>query len=175
MLLNLSDVLNEQHKPIDVSVVLDLDAFSYGGEEFVFTDKSDVHLVIHHLKEKQFSINGECSITVKSRCDRCLTPVEVAMDLIFDKKIDLIAAEGEELEGFDESYYINGYFLDVDQFIYGEMLMGWPTKILCCEDCKGICNVCGQNLNLGSCDCEDTSLDPRMSVIQDIFKNFKEV
>ena len=43
------------------------------------------------------------------------------------------------------------------------------------EDCKGICSVCGQNLNEGTCDCEDTGLDPRMSVIRDVFKNFKEV
>ena len=48
-------------------------------------------------------------------------------------------------------------------------------KVLCSEDCKGICNVCGQNLNEGTCDCEDTGLDPRMSVIRDVFKNFKEV
>ena len=76
---------------------------------------------------------------------------------------------------FDESNYIDGYTLDVDKLVYNEVLIGWPTKILCSEDCKGICNVCGQNLNLGTCDCEDTSLDPRMSVIRDVFKNFKEV
>ena len=52
-----------------------------------------------------------------------------------------------------------------------EMLIGWPTKVLCKEDCKGICNVCGQNLNEGTCDCEDTGLDPRMSVVRDLFKN----
>ena len=71
--------------------------------------------------------------------------------------------------------YIDGYNLDVDKLIYNEILIGWPMKILCREDCKGICNMCGQNLNKGTCDCEDTSLDPRMSVIRDVFKNFKEV
>ena len=75
----------------------------------------------------------------------------------------------------DENNYIDGYSLDVEQLVYNELLVGWPTKILCSEDCKGICSVCGQNLNQGSCDCEDTSLDPRMSVIRDVFKNFKEV
>ena len=75
----------------------------------------------------------------------------------------------------DEKNYIDGYNLDVDKLIYNEILIGWPMKILCREDCKGICNMCGQNLNKGTCDCEDTSLDPRMSVIRDVFKNFKEV
>ena len=80
-----------------------------------------------------------------------------------------------ESEDLDEANYIDGYTLDVDQLISSEILIGWPTKILCSEDCKGICNVCGQNLNQGTCNCEDTSLDPRMSVIRDVFKNFKEV
>ena len=80
-----------------------------------------------------------------------------------------------ESEDLDEANYIDGYTLDVDQLVGSEILIGWPTKILCSEDCKGICSVCGQNLNEGSCDCEDTSLDPRMSVIRDLYKNFKEV
>ena len=71
--------------------------------------------------------------------------------------------------------WVDGYHLDVEQLLYNEILVGWPMKVLCSEDCKGICSVCGQNLNEGSCDCEDTSLDPRMSVIRDVFKNFKEV
>ena len=88
----------------------------------------------------------------------------------------VLVEEGEvESEDLDEANYIDGYTLDVDQLVGSEILIGWPTKILCSEDCKGICSVCGQNLNEGSCDCEDTSLDPRMSVIRDLYKNFKEV
>ena len=47
-------------------------------------------------------------------------------------------------------------------------------KVLCRENCKGICNRCGANLNLGSCKCDDAELDPRMSKILDIFNQFKE-
>jgi len=78
-------------------------------------------------------------------------------------------------KGSFESDFINGYHLDVDKMLFQEILMCWPEKILCRDDCKGICNVCGQNLNQGSCDCEDTGLDPRMSVVRELFKNFKEV
>ena len=108
-------------------------------------------------------------------CDRCLEPVRTELFLDFTKDVDLDVADGEQTEELDETNYIDGYALDVEQLLYNEILIGWPTKILCSEDCKGICNVCGQNLNQGTCDCEDTSLDPRMSVIRDVFKNFKEV
>ena len=45
----------------------------------------------------------------------------------------------------------------------------------CKEDCKGLCPVCGTNLNEKECGCDRTVADPRMAAIQDIFKNFKEV
>ena len=110
-------------------------------------------------------------------CDRCLEPVATVFDLNISRitKGNVTDESEVESEDLDEANYIDGYTLDVDQLISSEILIGWPTKILCSEDCKGICNVCGQNLNQGTCNCEDTSLDPRMSVIRDVFKNFKEV
>ena len=42
-------------------------------------------------------------------------------------------------------------------------------------DCKGLCSICGHNLNVSECGCDRESLDPRMSVFKDILKNFKEV
>ena len=80
-----------------------------------------------------------------------------------------------EIADLDEQPYLQGYNLDVDQLVRDELLLNLPMKVLCDEDCKGICNRCGANLNHETCDCDRSSLDPRMSVIQDIFKQFKEV
>ena len=63
----------------------------------------------------------------------------------------------------------------VNSLVYEEILLGFPMKVLCQEDCKGICKVCGANLNQGECGCVRTEPDPRMSVIRDIFNNVKEV
>ena len=71
--------------------------------------------------------------------------------------------------------YIHGYDLDVDELVYSEILVNWPLRVLCKEDCKGICSICGKNLNHGTCDCDHTDLDPRMAQIRDIFNKFKEV
>ena len=57
----------------------------------------------------------------------------------------------------------------------GEILMNWPMQVLCKEDCKGLCPSCGANLNLTTCDCDSTDLDPRMAKIRDVFSKFKEV
>jgi uncharacterized protein len=144
---------------------------------FPVVSKGDVHVKVVYEKDNQLEISGDTKLQVEIPCDRCLETVVEDFDLNFVKRVDLSASEDDNMfsDEFDESNYIDGYTLDVDMLIYNEVIIGWPTKILCREDCKGICNVCGQNLNQGTCDCESTSLDPRMSVIRDVFKNFKEV
>ena len=78
-------------------------------------------------------------------------------------------------EAKEEKDYIDGYSLDVDRLVFGELLLSMPGKVLCKDDCKGLCPVCGTDLNVTECDCEKESLDPRMSVFKDILNNFKEV
>lgn len=175
MILNLSDVLSEQHKTIEKDIPIEMEVFRSELGEFRILEKEPLAIRVEHVKGKELFITGKAKITVEIPCDRCLEPVETELVLDFTKDVDLSVPDGEQSEDLDETNYIDGYTLDVEQLIRNEVLIGWPTKILCSEDCKGICNVCGQNLNQGTCDCEDTSLDPRMSVIRDVFKNFKEV
>ena len=47
------------------------------------------------------------------------------------------------------------------------------SKILCDEDCKGICKKCGQNLNDGACECDDFVPDIRFANLMDIFNGSK--
>lgn len=177
MLINLSDVLSEQHKPLDETVSCSMRTFQGKAGTYPVELKEDVHIKVQYEENEKLLINGTCRLEIIIPCDRCLTEVPVEFDLKFAKNVKLDEAEesAEEAEAYDEANYIDGYHLDVDKLIYNEILIGWPMKILCCEDCKGICSVCGQNLNEGTCNCEDTGLDPRMSVIRDVFKNFKEV
>ena len=174
MLINLSDVLSELHKPIDQVVSVEMTEVETAWGCMPIIEKTTAHIVVNHVKQKELTIEGSCKLIVEIPCDRCLEPVATDFCLEFSKNIDL-AADENQVDELDEKNYIDGYNLDVDKLLYNEMLIGWPMKILCSDDCKGICNVCGQNLNKGTCNCEDTSLDPRMSVIRDVFKNFKEV
>ncbi len=176
MFINLSSVLSEPHRSIEETVSFTLDEIRMKHGRFPVVSKGDVHVKVVYEKDNQLEITGDTKLQVEIPCDRCLETVTCDFDLDFVKRVDLSASEDDMFsDEFDESNYIDGYTLDVDMLIYNEVIIGWPTKILCREDCKGICNVCGQNLNQGTCDCESTSLDPRMSVIRDVFKNFKEV
>ena len=81
----------------------------------------------------------------------------------------------DRIHDLDENSYLTGMDLDVDRLVYLEVLMSWPLKVLCKEDCKGLCSQCGKNLNFGPCDCVEEPKDPRMAAISDIFSKFKEV
>ena len=177
MILNLSDVLSEQHKPIHQSVPIEMTCFRSEMGNYVITDKTPLELSVEYAGDRKLEVTGKAEIISSAPCDRCLESVATVFNLNISRitKGNVTDESEVESEDLDEANYIDGYTLDVDQLVGSEILIGWPTKILCSEDCKGICNVCGQNLNQGTCNCEDTSLDPRMSVIRDVFKNFKEV
>ncbi|PWJ51940.1 YceD family protein [Faecalicatena contorta] len=175
MLINLSDVLSEQHKAVEETVPLELEEIRLKSGSFPIVGKDPVHIIVTHVKDKELQIQAESRISIMIPCDRCVEDVKQELILNFTKLVDLSVSDADLREDLDESNFIDGYHLDVDKLLFNEILIGWPTKVLCSEDCKGICNVCGQNLNLGTCDCEDTGVDPRMSVVRDLFKNFKEV
>ena len=176
MLLNLSDVLGEHHKTIDKKIPVEMKVFSFRRSSYPVLSADPLLLKVEHVKDRELLISGSGRIVFEIPCDRCLEPVPTTIDLSFSKDISLdVPNDAPSPDEFDETNYIDGYELDTEQLLRNEILIGWPTKILCSDDCKGICNICGQNLNQGTCNCEDTSLDPRMSVIRDLFKDFKEV
>ena len=177
MLLDLSNVLSEQHKSVDEIVSVSFDEFRLRGKCYPILSKEDAHIQVEYVGNQKLKVSGTSKLTIGIPCDRCLeeVPVDFNMDFVRDVETKEAEVASDEADQLDENNYIDGYHLDVEKLLYNEILVGWPMKVLCSEDCKGICSVCGQNLNEGTCSCEDTGLDPRMSVIRDVFKNFKEV
>ena len=168
MLITLSDVLSDQHKTVEETVRLEM-------EEIRLHRCRKMFIKQRSMRGKELLITAETRLSVMIPCDRCLEDVKREFELNCVKHVDVGLSDAELTEELDESNFIDGYHLDVDKLLSNEILSGWPEKVLCKEDCKGLCPVCGQNLNTKSCDCEDTGLDPRMSVVRDLFKNFKEV
>ena len=99
--------------------------------------------------------------------------VENTFHITIDRSVNP-NTESDGIEDVDELSFIDGYMLDVDKLIMDEIVVALPTKVLCKEDCKGLCSICGTNLNNHTCDCHKESLDPRMAAIQDIFRDFNQ-
>ena len=175
MLINLSDVLSEQHKTVDETVQLEMDTFQSRTGTFPIVSKEPVHVVAEHVKGRELLIHVDTELCILIPCDRCLEEVRTRIPFEFKRKLDMKLTDEDRVNDLDESSYLTGMDLDVDQLVYLEVLMSWPLKVLCKEDCKGICSRCGKNLNDGPCGCAEEPKDPRMAAISDIFSKFKEV
>ena len=175
MLVDLNEVLKNDGKVMQLEVDFGMDSFSCAQGEFPIIRKEPVSLYIQNKGNRELFITGKTELDFLVPCDRCLEDVEISLKLQFERDADLKQSEGIQTRESEEQYYIEGYNLDVDKLVCSEILVSWPSKVLCMEDCKGICPTCGTNLNLGTCDCEPTDLDPRMAKIQEIFTKFKEV
>lgn len=175
MLVDVSEVLSNENKAITKEVVIDFTVFDAGLGEFQVIDKTAFPLSISNDSNRRLCIEGRTEVTIAIPCDRCLTEVPTIFPIEIFNEIDIPKYLAGDTALLEETSYMLGTSLDVDKLIFGEILVSWPMKVLCREDCKGICKGCGVNRNLASCQCQKTEPDPRMAAIQDIFNQFKEV
>ena len=103
---------------------------------------------------KCFVVRGQIECKKIFICDRCLTQSTANQVHEFEEEFD-------KAEAVDD-------MLDVTELLRDELLAGQPMKNLCKADCKGLCPVCGANLNEGDCGCDKFIVDPRLAAL----KNF---
>ena len=174
MIIDISDIISCENKEATKEVQIELTSFVSRLGEFPITEKAPIRLEIANRENKRLLIRGTVDLMVMIPCGRCLEEVPTKIHFDIDKEIPMETQKVDD-EEMDDTDYLIGFDLDVDKLIYQEILVNWPMKVLCKEDCKGICKVCGKNLNKGDCNCQRTELDPRMAAIQDVFNKFKEV
>lgn len=174
MTIDISNVVKSINKEVSEEVSIELSSFESRLGDFPILQKSPVVLTVTNQENKTVFIRGSVDVTLSIPCGRCLEEVPTQICFDIDKKLTI--EEGSLLDDeMEETDYLIGFELDVDKLVYAEILVNWPMRVLCKEDCEGICKVCGANLNKGDCGCQRTELDPRMAAIQDIFSKFKEV
>lgn len=106
---------------------------------------------------KRISVEGSISAALLLRCDRCLETY--SWDLSSDFRVFLSQAPfqgGPDIELSEEDLsleFIQGNTLDVDQLVKEQIILSLPMKSLCSDSCRGLCPVCGCNLNSASCSC----------------------
>ncbi len=175
MQIHLSEILSKEGKRIEKEIEFSQDSFEISGQAYEIVKRGPVKLAISNQGNQELLISAKMELAVAIPCSRCLKDVITEFCLDFSREVDMKMSEEERCEQMEENNYIAGYELDVDALIADEIVLQWPMKVLCKEDCKGICPVCGKNLNEQECDCDRTVLDPRMAAFLDIFDQFKEV
>lgn len=103
--------------------------------------------------------------TISAPCDRCAADVERKESLPLTYVV-VQETEGEDTEDF---VVAEDQKVDLDPLVRDDIVIRYPSKLLCSPDCKGLCPNCGKNLNEGDCDCAKEQTDPRLDALKAFF------
>ena len=149
----------------------DIGSFLYGvGFPSPMKVRGDITNTAGYMK-----MSLEASLLYQAECARCLSEVNGEFTFSLEKTVaprNLL--EGLDEEKVDDYAIIEDGFLDIDQQVYDQLEMEFPSRFLCSDDCKGLCQRCGRNLNEGSCDCGKNEIDPRLAPLKKILEEMKK-
>ena len=111
---------------------------------------------------------AETCVAARGICSRCGEGFDFSHSFGTERPVarKLVADENDEYILTDEDG-----FIDLGSVFGDELLLELPTKLLCREDCKGLCPKCGKDLNKGSCNCPTKEIDPRLEVLKALLDN----
>ncbi len=104
------------------------------------------------------------STTIEVTCSRCLDRYSTNIELSISEEYT-----NNQMQESEDVILVADSSIDLEQVIKENILLSLPIKKLCSEDCKGLCQNCGVNLNKGNCDCFKGDVDIRMANLKDLF------
>ena len=107
---------------------------------------------------------ADVSFVYRFDCDRCAS----AVSRTFKYRFRHILVTRLSDESGDDHIETPDYKLDTDSLLRDDILLELPSKLLCKEDCKGLCLKCGNNLNESSCGCDRREADPRLAALRQL-------
>lgn len=159
MKIDLSGLFNGSKKQIDINQTFDLSDLTYS----TYSPIKDGVKVSGKLFTKADVVYMDTNISFDfyGFCDRCAEDVKKS----FSFDVSKIIVEELQNEKDDDDYIIvSNRTLDLEELVHEEVSLSLPTKILCKEDCKGLCPKCAANLNVSKCNCKK-DVDPRMEAL----------
>lgn len=161
------DITELKEKRLVMQIQEPEDTFDLKYEDFWFTDETsvDVYLV---KTGRVILVRGKIFFTLCMICARCLEEFFYPMKI--DINIQFRPREESGREKEEEVTYYSGTTIDLSEDIRQAILLAIPVKPICRENCQGLCPSCGQNLNLGKCECPPPG-DSRWLKLQEFLKS----
>ncbi|MFI3250867.1 MAG: DUF177 domain-containing protein [Eubacteriales bacterium] len=154
MKLELQDILHKPDGVLEFSTTLDLSDLSFYGEQPITGPVLVEGCVTNHAGA--LVLEGQISSKLDLQCHRCICAYQA------EKTVELHSLLATELEDeeHDEIILLDGTTLDIEELATSAFVLALDTKNLCTEDCKGLCPICGTDLNRSACSCSDIGDSP---------------
>lgn len=169
MEIQISDFVSKdnRHKVVD---------YEYNGSDFEFEGdiiKYDSSCKITGKVTSESGIivlKANIKTKLKMKCSRCLEAFIYPVDIDIEERF----TTDESLFDEEDVTVVSGDVIDITEIAQESIISSLPIKRLCKDDCKGLCPVCGCNLNYTQCDCQKEDVDLRFEALRSLFNN-KEV
>ena len=109
-------------------------------------------------------------------CARCLGEVSGVYTMPFERTVvtEGTLTEEQEEDNVDEYVILQNGMLDIDDSVRESLILTFPMRLLCEDDCPGLCPKCGKPKRLGDCGCPTFEPDPRLAVLKQLFDKNEE-
>ncbi|MGN1433566.1 MAG: YceD family protein [Ruminococcus sp.] len=160
MLFELKSVFQNEGEVKQVNYKLDIADIDIDGV-FPFRTPIDVTATAKN-RASLVSLTIRACFSYSRSCDRCSTDFTREMDMLFEHKLAQTLVD----DGNDDYIETPDFKLELDDIVISDILLSLPQKNLCKDDCKGLCQICGKNLNEGDCSCDKREIDPRLEMLK---------
>ncbi len=159
MQINIRNLIKDEIIPLDLKLKFEVPkGYGLSSSEAEVCFKGKVY-----GKGDLFVLEGQIFAEVLKPCDRCLTDTLIKLN-------ETIFEQFKQTEETGDFISFQGEIIDLDEAVFTNFLLNIPIKALCKEDCKGLCPVCGLNLNDGECLCKDNK-ESKFDVLRSLFKD----
>ena len=165
MLLGLSKIIDCPGASVPFSVSVDLSDLLYG-ESYPVSEPVLAEGTVRNTAGV-LVMTGSLHTTIHGVCDRCASDFDRFVEFPLDV---VLVTELSNEENEDEWVFpLEGDSADLDDIVRTVFVLNLDSKLLCKDDCKGLCCRCGRNLNDGPCNCQK-ELDPRFAALKQLLE-----
>lgn len=162
MIVNLSEITKCKNFKKEVHMCYERKPIYFDGDKIQFSKPINADGTIS-LMDDMVEVKLKVSTELILPCSRCLELFNYPLEFEVNENISTVDTEDDGIS------VIEGDDINVTEILENSIIMALPTKILCKEDCKGLCQQCGANLNDTSCTCNNDDVDIRFSNLKDLF------
>ena len=163
MRLGLSQIIDRPGESVSYSAVVDLSDLQYG-TSFPVTEPVKASGTVRNTAGV-LVMKGMITTCIHGTCDRCATDFDRDVEIPIDA---VLVTELANEENEDEWVFpLEADAADLDDIVRTIFVLNMDSKLLCKDDCAGLCCKCGKNLNEGPCACQK-ELDPRFAALRQL-------
>ena len=165
MLLSLNKIIETPGATVPFSTSVDLSDLCYG-ISYPVTEPVRAEGQVRNTAGV-LVMTGSIETTIHGTCDRCASDFDREVHFPIDV---VLVTELSNEENEDEWVFpLEGDSADLDDIVWTVFVLNLDSKLLCKEDCRGLCHRCGKNLNDGPCNCQK-ELDPRFAALKQLLE-----